>query len=226
MALRLGNPDRSTSYLGWVSIMQLGICRNLLCIFDRDGCATGALRATPAIKIRLARTKIGMAARGLPLKARSISRRLDRRPGLAARRPPGEADRMLLGRFLGRGRVVGLLAFGAKAGEMDGIIRDPKAGAPAVRQGQVVQPRVLEVDHATAPYADQVVMMAGIGVEPGRRAKMVGTPDRAELDQRIRASGRRSRARSPEPAPESCRRSAPRSGGRRRSSIASRITRL
>jgi hypothetical protein len=31
-------------------------------------------------------------------------------------------------------------------------------------------------------------MLAGIGVEPGCWTKMVGTPDRAELDQRIERS--------------------------------------
>jgi hypothetical protein len=95
---------------------------------------------------------------------------------------------MLAEGFRERGRVVGLLALGAQAGEMDGIIRDPEAGAPAVWEGQTVQPRVFDVDHAIASDADQVVMLVGIGIEPGCWAKMVGTPDRAELDQGIERS--------------------------------------
>ena len=95
---------------------------------------------------------------------------------------------MLLGASWGRGCVIGFLALGAQAGEMDGIIRDPESGAPAIREGQIVQPRVLEVDYAIAPYADQVVVMIGIGVEPGCRAKMVGTSDRTELNQGLERS--------------------------------------
>lgn len=117
---------------------------------------------------------------------------MSRRPDVRLRAEPGlplrEADRVLFGGFGGRGRVVVFLAFGAQAGEMDGIIRDPEAGAPAVREGQVVQPRVFEVDHAIAPYADQMVVMLGIGIEPGCRAKMVGTPDRTELNQGLERS--------------------------------------
>ena len=95
---------------------------------------------------------------------------------------------MLLGAFDGRGRVVGLLALGAQAIEVNGILRDPEAGAPAVRKRQVVQPRVFEVNHAIALYADQMMVVVGIGVEPGCRPKMVGTPDRAELNQRLERS--------------------------------------
>src|SRR5919106_503435 len=95
---------------------------------------------------------------------------------------------MLLGGFRERGRVVGFLALGAQTVEVNGIIRDPEAGAPAVRKRQVIQPLVFEVDHAIAPYADQMVVVVDIGVEPGCRAKMVGTPDRTELNQGLERS--------------------------------------
>jgi hypothetical protein len=87
-----------------------------------------------------------------------------------------------------RGRLVDFLTIRAKAGEVDRIVRDPEAGTPAVREGQIVQLRVFDVDHAVASDADQVVMLVGIGIEPGCWAKMVGTPDRAELDQGIERS--------------------------------------
>ena len=68
---------------------------------------------------------------------------------------------------------------------MDRIVHRLETDLRAVGQGQTVQPRILEVHHPIAPHADQVMVMARIGVKAGRRPEMVGSPDRAELDERF-----------------------------------------
>jgi hypothetical protein len=93
---------------------------------------------------RLFRRRVEPSAFPLLVRAPSSAKQLEPRQkgGACRRRAPREADRILFGLFGGRRGVVGFLALCTKAGKMDGIIRNPKAGALAIRDGQVVQARV------------------------------------------------------------------------------------
>lgn len=84
------------------------------------------------------------------------------------------------------GSIFHLLAGYAKTGVVHRIIDDLEVGPRLFRDRKLIEPRILEIDHGIATYANQMVMMAGIGVKARCRSQVMGAPDRSHLHERLK----------------------------------------
>jgi hypothetical protein len=76
-----------------------------------------------------------------------------------------------------------LLTLSAQAFEVNGIIQNLEGDVAEFRRRELVQAWMVDVGHAIAAPADEMVMMVGVAVESSRGFEMVSAPRQPQIDK-------------------------------------------